>query len=121
MPAHAVQVAVDGPAEAELAAEALWGAGAVGIEERAAPDRAGGVVLVAGVALGGDPRALLDAVGDRWTAELVEVDLDAALDAWRVHARPVEVGGRLVVRPPWVSSSGDGPSGRVEVVIDPGS
>ena len=102
-------------AESELAADALWHAGAVAIEEQP-----GG--LVAGVNEGDDPGPLLTAVAGRWPAELVEVDLDAALDAWRAHARAVMVGRRLVVRPPWVdppAGEGDGRA-RVDVVIDPG-
>ncbi len=102
-------------AESELAADALWQAGAVAIEEQP-----GG--LVAGVGEGDDPAPLISAMAGRWPAELVEVDLDAALDAWRPHARAVTVGRRLVVRPPWVdppAGAGDG-RGRVDVVIDPG-
>lgn len=133
----AVFVAVPA-SEAELAADALWQAGAAAIEERpglliaaTAPDGPGG----------GDPAPLLAAVAGRWPAEVRAVDLDRALDAWRAHARAVSVGGRLVVRPPWVArpddpDAGPGPSGpsgcgglpgpagrsggRPEVVIDPG-
>jgi ribosomal protein L11 methyltransferase len=109
-----VRVAV-GAAEAELAADALWQAGAVAIEELP-----GG--LVAGVGEGDDPVPLLAAVVGRWPAELVEVDLDAALDGWRAHARAVTVGRRLVVRPPWVDPPAEDRDGRsrVDVVVDPG-
>jgi ribosomal protein L11 methyltransferase len=109
-----VRVAVP-PADSELAADALWQAGAVAIEEQPG-------LLVAGVGEGTDPAPLVSAVAGRWPAELVEVDLDAALDAWRPHARAVTVGRRLVVRPPWVDPpAGGGDSGtRVDVVIDPG-
>jgi ribosomal protein L11 methyltransferase len=115
----AVHVAV--PAgEAELAADALWQAGAAAIEERPG-------VLIAGTGLGGDPVALLAAVAGRWPAEVVAVDLALALDAWRVHARAVPVGDRLVVRPPWVEPIPVGPPAgqrragdRLDVVIDPG-
>lgn len=114
---HQVRVAV--PAgEAELAADALWQAGAVAIEERPG-------LLLAGVADGVDPATLLAAVAPRWPAEVVAVDLDGALDAWRAHARAVSVADRLVVRPPWVDPSDDGAdrrpgAGVVDVVIDPG-
>lgn len=113
------QVRVAVPAdEAELAADALWQAGAVAIEERPG-------LLVAGAAEGIDPATLLAAVAPRWPAEVVAVDLDGALDAWRAHARAVTVGDRLVVRPPWVDPPGTGPdrrpgAGLVDVVIDPG-
>lgn len=96
-------------AEAELAADALWQAGAAAVEER--PGQ-----LLAGVADGGDLDALVAAVASRWPVEVVEVDLDGALDAWRPHARAVRV-GRLVVRPPWVPRLA-GPG--VDVVVDPG-
>jgi ribosomal protein L11 methyltransferase len=123
-----VQVTTAGGVDAELAADALWRAGAVAIEERAT---AGGVVLVAATdssdRLGAGP--LLEAVAGRWPAEAVPVDLDAALDAWRPHARPVAA-GRFLVRPPWttppncVPETGIGGPGNaisgVEVVIDPG-
>ena len=113
----AVRVAVTA-AEAELAADALWQAGAAAIEEQAG-------ALVAATADGGDPARLLAAVAGRWPAEAVPVDLDGALDAWRLHARAVAVGDRLVVRPPWVERVGAGapggpPSDAVDVVVDPG-
>jgi ribosomal protein L11 methylase PrmA len=91
---HAVQVAVP-DAEAELAADALWQAGAVAIEERPG-------LLIAATTDGRDPAALVEAVAGRWPAEVVAVDVEAALDAWREHARPVVIADRLVVRPPWV-------------------
>jgi ribosomal protein L11 methyltransferase len=107
--ARQVRVAVPA-AEAELAADALWQAGAAAIEER--PGQ-----LLAGVADGGDLDALLAAVASRWPAEVVEVDLDGALDAWRAHARAVRAGHRLVVRPPWVPRP---PGPGVDIVVDPG-
>ncbi|HKA82857.1 MAG TPA: 50S ribosomal protein L11 methyltransferase, partial [Acidimicrobiales bacterium] len=97
------------------AADALWQAGAAAIEERETATR---VLLVAGVAPGADIGPLVAAVRDRWPAEVAAADVDGALDAWRAFARPVSVGWRLRVRPPWV------PAGRrvagVEVLIDPG-
>ena len=109
-----VRVAV--PAvDADIAADALWGAGAIAIEERDTPT---GPLLVAGVAPGADIVRLLAAVDRRWPAEVMAVDIDAALDAWRAFARAVRVGDRLVVRPPWVPA---GPAGEaVDVLIDPG-
>ena len=117
-PARAVRVAVTA-VEAELAADALWQAGAAAIEEQPG-------ALVAATEDGGDPIRLLAAVSGRWPAEAVAVDLDGALDAWREHARGVVVGDRLVVRPPWVERDGAGRSGgaasgdALEIVIDPG-
>jgi ribosomal protein L11 methyltransferase len=115
-PAVTVRVRLPSAADVDLAADALWRAGAVAIEEREASE---GLVLIAGVAVGGDTEPLLAAVAGRWPAELVPVDLDAALDAWRDHARLVEVNDRLVVRPPWARPSPRA-SGRIELVIDPG-
>jgi ribosomal protein L11 methyltransferase len=115
--ARAVRVTV--PAgEADLAADALWCAGAAAIEERPPPVAGGEIVLVAGPAAGGDAAPLLASVAGRWPAELVTLDLDAALDAWRAHARAVRV-GRLLVRPPWVDEPAGDPEA-VEVVVDPG-
>jgi len=100
--------------DADVAADAMWQAGAVGIEERDTPT---GLLLVA-AAPGGDIGRLLAAVDHRWPAEVVAVDIDAALDAWKPFAQAARVGDRLVVRPPWVPAI---PArGAVEVVIDPG-
>jgi ribosomal protein L11 methyltransferase len=114
-PAAARVVRVTVPAaEAELAADALFQAGAAAVEEVAGP---GGVLLVASAVGRRGPAALVAAVAGRWPVEEAAVDLDAALDAWRPHARAVEAGPRLRVRPPWVPGAADG---RVEVVVDPG-
>ena len=108
-----VHVIVPAP-EADVAADALWRAGAAAIEERPG-------LLIAAAASdgpgGGDPAPLLAAVAGRWPAEVRAVDLDDALDAWRPYARAVIVGGRLVVRPPWVARPDD-PDGAPD---DPGS
>jgi ribosomal protein L11 methyltransferase len=102
-------------ADADVAADAMWQAGAIAIEERDTPT---GPLLVAGVAPGADIGRLLAAVDRRWPAEVAAVDIDAALDAWKPFARAVRAGDRLVVRPPWVPAS---PAPRaVDVVIDPG-
>ena len=74
-------------------------------------------MLVAGVAPGADVALLLAAVDSRWPAEVVAVDVDGALDAWRAFACAVPVGKRLLVRPPWVPA---GPHrAAVDVLIDP--
>jgi ribosomal protein L11 methyltransferase len=119
----AVEVVTAGGIDAELAADALWRAGAAAIEERERPD---GVVLLAGPPPAGDPDMLVAAVAERWPARVVAVDLGAALDAWRPHARSATA-GRFVVRPPWLPPPGAGPvgadppgAGPVEVVVDPG-
>ncbi len=62
------------------------------------------------------------AIADRLTAAGLDVDLDVAAqnDDWRDAMRrihvPVEIAGRLRLRPPWVPAADDVP----EVVIDPG-
>ncbi len=109
---RAVHVTV-AAADAELAADALWQAGAVAVEERPGE-------LVAAAADGGDPAALLAAVAGRWPAVVEEVDLDAALDAWRDHAVAVPVGSRLLVHPPWVPVPPAAAAGRQVMTIDPG-
>ena len=95
--------------DVEVAADALWAAGAAAVEERAGPTSSA-ATLVADVA----PTALRRG----WTVE--HDDVDDGLDAWREHAR-AWTAGPFVVRPPWVSSerqSGDA-AGR-DLVIDPG-
>jgi ribosomal protein L11 methyltransferase len=109
-----VRVAVPA-ADADVAADAMWQAGATAIEERDTPS---GLLLVAGAAPGGDIGGLLAAVDRRWPAEVVVVDIDAALDAWKPFAQAVRAGDRLVVRPPWVPAIAT--EGAVDVVIDPG-
>ena len=80
------------PADVDLVADVLLRAGAAAVEERSLAAAGSAVVLVAGPPAGGDAEPLLAAVAGRWPADLVAVDLGAALDAWRDHARPVRVG-----------------------------
>jgi ribosomal protein L11 methyltransferase len=113
-PTSVVRVAVPA-ADADLAADALWQAGAAAIEERDTPTA---LLLVAGVAPGAEIGPLLAAVDRRWPAEVAAVDIDPALDAWKPFARAVRAGDRLVVRPPWVPAIPAREA--VDVVIDPG-
>src|SRR5260221_1004082 len=83
------------PAEdAELAADALWEAGASGVEERAGPTSAT-VTLVA------DATPVASRHG--WRTETAEVD--DGLDSWRAYARPWTA-GRVRIRPPWLPAPG---------------
>jgi ribosomal protein L11 methyltransferase len=116
--ALAVHVTAPSGIEAELAADALWQAGAAAVEERALPSPAGVALLVAATADGGPPDDLVAAVAGRWPVAVVLVDVDAALDAWRAHARAVTV-GPVTVRPAWVERR-PSPAPAVEVVLDPG-
>jgi ribosomal protein L11 methyltransferase len=99
-------------ARAELAAERLWAAGALAIEERAGAD--GRIELW--TALGGDRDALaviLD--GLDWRLELVD---DAVASSWRQYAEPVEVDAGLLVHPAWMAVT---PSPhRIAIAIEPG-
>lgn len=95
-------------AEAELAADALWQAGAQAVGEDDEAD--GRVRLTAEV----DPRAL----DDRWRWRPVAVD-ESALDAWRDHARTVRAGRHVVLHPAWLPDPELGPHD-VLVRLDPG-
>jgi ribosomal protein L11 methyltransferase len=96
-------VVVAGPADAELAADALWSLGVVAIEERRGP--AGEVELWTSL---GDDRATIERsmsacleplVSCRW--QFVEVD-ESVADSWRDHAVPTWVEPDLVVVPAWL-------------------
>jgi ribosomal protein L11 methyltransferase len=109
----AEQLHVDVPAaDAELAADLLFAAGATAVEERALPD--GGVRLVAD-----PPRASATTISHRWPSTWVTVDLDADLDAWRQWAVPVRAGLHLVVHPAWQDPPPARP-GDVVLALDPG-
>ena len=102
-----VQVDVD---DADLAALALWDAGAVAVaEERGA--------LVAGFADDDAVRLASTRLGAAWPVRVVEVG-EAWRDAWRAHAGPVRV-GPLVVRPVGVAHDDRRP-GDVVVDLEPG-
>lgn len=107
------RVVVDA-ADAERVADLLWLHGATAVGEQAM----GALVeLEAGFVTATDARAAAEVVGG------VVVDpgpaLEAALDAWRAHARPVRVGG-VHVRPSWLAADDDPPSaGERVVVLDP--
>jgi ribosomal protein L11 methyltransferase len=96
-------------AEAELAADALWQAGATAVAEEAAPGRR--VRLTAEV-------ADVAAVAACWAVEALEVD-DSLLDTWRAHAQPVRAGAHVVLQPSWLPPGASGP-GDVVVPLDPG-
>ena len=101
-----VTLRVTVPAEdADLAAGLLWSAGVAGIEERSVPVpcptlEGTCVQLWAGATADVAPEAVR-ALGGRWAADVVAVEGDAWLDAWKAYARACRVGSRLVVVPAW--------------------
>lgn len=100
------------PADAELAADLLWGFGPAAIEEQARPTS---VRLVAGFADAARARQAAHALGERGVgrADVVPVG-DDGLDGWRAWARPVAAGPFLVV-PSWLA---DEPEVEVEVEVE---
>jgi len=96
--------------EAELAADALWQAGASAVSEVTLED--GAVRLVAEV-------DQMSAVPERWGARTVATDPAGDLDAWRAWARPHRAGRHLVVQPTWVEPAATG-ADDVVISLDPG-
>lgn len=104
-------------ADAELAADHLWLAGAAGIEEQAAG--AAGTRLLAGFASADLGRAAVGALQRRLgIAAEVEPVADDGLDAWREHAR-CERAGPFWLVPAWLDPPADAPEERV-LRLDPG-
>lgn len=107
-------VAPDG--QADLAADRLWQAGATAVEELPAGD--GRVALRSVLAADDDvTRARLGVMPDDWHLEWVEVP-DNPSEAWREAVEPIDVDGRLVLRPAWLPSIDDD---RLEIAIEPGA
>ena len=101
-------------ADAELAADRLWTAGAGAVEETAL-----GEMVELRTCLAQDDersRERLGPVASSWAVTFVDVD-EAPSEAWRNHARPVTVGERLVLRPAWYPA-GDDPD-VTEIAIEP--
>ncbi len=59
-------------------------------------------------------------VASRWDAELIELDDDAYLDAWRAFAAPMRAGRRLVLQPTWIQAEPSPDPHDVVVRLDPG-
>jgi ribosomal protein L11 methyltransferase len=106
--ARLVRIVVDG-ADAELAADVLWAAAPSAVHEELLRD--GRVRLTADPA---DPGM----ISARWDTELLDVDGDAYLDAWRAWARPVRI-GRIVVQPTWIAAE-EPAQHDIVVHLDPG-
>ena len=85
--------------DVELASDALWSLGVVGIEERVV---ANGVELW--TSLGDDADEVVAAASQRlsrWSWRFVDVD-ETVADTWRAHAQPVWVDPDLVICPAWI-------------------
>ena len=97
-------------AEAELAADALWGLGVVAVEERSLD----AATVELWTSLGDE----VEAPDLPWPTRFVEVDAGVA-DTWRQFAEPINIDHDLVVQPAWVSFAPD--HGTTVLVIEPGS
>ena len=93
--------------EAELAADALWLAGASAVAEHGGADDT--------VTMVGDATGSIDGVPSHWVVSSQEV-LDDGLDAWRPFASAARV-GPFTVRAPWLAAPTDG---SIDLAIDPG-
>ena len=103
-------------ADAELAADRLWTAGAAAVEERPA-----GELTTLRSVLAQDDEVSVTRLGDLpagWSVAVIDVD-DAPSEAWREVALPVEINSELVLRPAWLPASGA--PGLTEIAIEPGA
>jgi ribosomal protein L11 methyltransferase len=97
-------------ADAEVAADALWQGHPSAVSEVALDD--GRVQLTADV-------TDLACIDRRWPVEVVELDGDAYLDAWRSWAAPQRAGRRILLQPAWLPVVGTSDADLV-IRIDPG-
>ena len=104
------------PEHAELVLAELLELAPGGVEEKALPD---GDVEYAVYGAPGELPALPDlqaAAGDALVDISTEEIADDWAERWREFHRPLVIGDRLAVRPPWEPAAG----AAVEIVIDPG-
>jgi ribosomal protein L11 methyltransferase len=108
----------------------LWELGAVGVVEETA---VGQTMLRAFFPPGTQPDPLTETLRNYLT-ELAALEIPGAAaglaaaplpaepwaEAWRAHFRPVAVGRRLLVCPPWDAPTAPGAEGRIVVLIEPG-
>lgn len=110
---------------AELAADALFSLGAAAVEERPAVDpTAIDPAAVEVIAVLGEPGAGLEAALETLSAAWqvrVEIVASTPAETWKEHARPIEIGDWLVLRPAWWPARDGGEQERIEVVVDPGA
>ncbi len=104
-------------AEAELAADVLFGAGVAAVEERPS-ETAGCVELWTHV---GDEQVAIDRViatlAAGWGHRVVDVD-ETVADTWRRHAAPIPVTDQLTIVPSWLDEV---ETAGARIVLDPGS
>jgi ribosomal protein L11 methyltransferase len=103
-------------ADAELAADRLWIAGARAVEECHA---ATGFARLRTVLADSDSTSLcrLGVLAPTWTVTFEDAD-DVAAESWREFAQPIRVNDSLVIRPAWHQRSVE--PGIVEIGIEPG-
>lgn len=118
---QAVEVTVTAE-QVDLVSGWLWAAGVSAVAEHPVDDHT--VVLRTDVPDGGVTAIhdVLDGMVSPITIRLVEI-LDDGLDSWRAHAEIVEVGRRLLIRPPWLPWEGPAENRADELIVvelDPG-
>lgn len=107
----------------DVAVDALWTAGALGVHEEARAD--GSMRLVTAFDPSVDPAAVAQELRARVPAAVVTVvdDDGSWWDAWRAHAEPVVAGdGAVVVVPSWWTGAmpAEAATARAVVRVDPG-
>jgi ribosomal protein L11 methyltransferase len=118
------------PETAEVVTNRLWELGAIGVvEENAAravrlraflPPGSDAASRAAAVREYLDDVAALGLPGARAGVDVAPLPDEPWAEAWRAHFRPVPVGQRLLVCPPWDAPGPAPADGRVVVLIEPG-
>ena len=126
----AVTLATDAVETSEAVTNHLWELGAVGVVEEVAPRGAAiraffppgidTVRLTGSLESYLDELAALGLPGAPARAEIAPLPDAPWADAWRAHFRPVPVGRKLLICPPWETITADALVGRSIVWIEPG-
>lgn len=113
---HRLLVVICGPADAELAADMLWGLGVTAIDERSV-----GNLTELWTSVGDEVETVLaDVEAHGFASRIEEIDT-SVVDTWRQHVDRFEVSARLAIRPAWVTASSESRVGQHELVIEPGA
>jgi ribosomal protein L11 methyltransferase len=121
-----VTLGADAPEAIEAVTNRLWELGAVGvIEEGAAlrgffPPGTDATMLTSGLRDYLDDLVALGVPGLAPRVSVAPLPDEPWADAWRAHFRPVAVGRRLLVCPPWEAPGPAQTSGRSVLLIEPG-